>query len=63
MRTLIGELVDVRDAPYAFVVDGSKRGAGCGRDHIAAHFQGDSERFRGKLQVVVDKFESTSART
>ena len=40
-----------------------KRGAGCGRDFIVARFNAIAKESGGKLQVVVDKFEMTSART
>jgi hypothetical protein len=39
------------------------RGAGCGRDRIAARLNEIAKASGGKLQVVVDKFEATSART
>ena len=40
-----------------------KRGAGCGRDKIAARLEEISKLTGGKLQVVVDKFEATAERT
>lgn len=40
-----------------------KRGAGCGRDQIAARLEEISKGTGGKLQVVVDKFEATAERT
>jgi Peptidase family M28 len=40
-----------------------KRGIGCGRDHIVARFKEIAKSSGGKLQVVVDKFESQSERT
>jgi len=40
-----------------------KRGAGCGRDKIAARLEEISKATGGKLQVVVDKFEATAERT
>src|ERR1041384_2084486 len=36
-----------------------KRGVGCGRDHIVARMNAIAKQSGGKLQVVVDKFEST----
>jgi hypothetical protein len=41
----------------------TKRGAGCGRDFIVTRFNAIAKESGGKLQVVVDKFEMTSART
>jgi hypothetical protein len=40
-----------------------KRGIGCARDHIVARFNEIAQSSGGKLQVVVDKFESKSERT
>jgi hypothetical protein len=40
-----------------------KRGIGCGRDQIAARLNEIAKGSGGKLQVVVDKFDSTSERT
>jgi len=40
-----------------------KRGIGCARDAIAAQLHEIAKDSGGKLQVVVDKFESTSERT
>src|SRR6202048_2834310 len=40
-----------------------KRGIGCGRDHIVARFNEIAKNSGGKLQIVVDKFDSTSERT
>jgi hypothetical protein len=40
-----------------------KRGIGCARDHIVARLNEIAKASGGKLQVVVDKFESTSERT
>src|SRR5260370_775609 len=41
----------------------AKRGIGCGRDHIVARLNEIAKDSGGKLQVVVDKFDSTSERT
>jgi len=41
----------------------AKRGIGCGRDRIAARLNEIAKDSGGKLQVVVDKFDSTSERT
>jgi hypothetical protein len=40
-----------------------KRGIGCGRDHIVSHFQEIASESGGRLQVVVDKFETQLPRT
>lgn len=40
-----------------------KRGAGCGRDQIAARLEEISKETGGKLQVIVDKFEAAAERT
>jgi hypothetical protein len=40
-----------------------KRGIGCARDHVAAHFQEISKATSGQLLVRVDRFEATSSRT
>src|ERR1700758_4516455 len=40
-----------------------KRGAGCGRDHIVARLNEIASTSGEKLQIVVDKFETSSART
>jgi Peptidase family M28 len=43
--------------------DDPKRGAGCGRDQIVIRLTDLANASGGKLQVVVDKFESTGPRT
>jgi hypothetical protein len=63
MRTLIRELVACGTRLTLSSWTDAKRGVGCGRDHIAARFQEIARDSGGKLQVVVDKFESTSERT
>jgi hypothetical protein len=63
MRALISELVACGTRLTLSSWTDAKRGAGCGRDHIAARFQEIAKVSGGKLQVVVDKFESTSERT
>jgi hypothetical protein len=40
-----------------------KRGIGCGRDFITARFDEIAKASAGKLEIVVDKFESKSERT
>jgi hypothetical protein len=63
MRALISELVACGTRLTLSSWTDPKRGAGCARDHIAARFQEIAKDSGGKLQVVVDKFESTSERT
>ena len=40
-----------------------KRGAGCGRDQVLAHFRKFASETGGKMQVTVDQFEAESERT
>ena len=63
MRALIGKLVACGTRLTLSSWDDPKRGAGCGRDAIAARFNEIAKDSGGRLQVVVDKFESTSERT
>src|ERR1700719_106624 len=63
MRSLIGKLVACGTRLTLSSWIDSKRGIGCGRDAIVARFNEISKDSGGKLQVVVDKFESTSERT
>jgi Peptidase family M28 len=63
MRSLIEELVACGTRNSLSSWSDPKRGAGCGRDHIAARLNEIAKDSGGKLQVVVDKFEATSART
>ncbi len=63
MRTLIGKLVACGTRLTLSSWTDSKRGIGCGRDAIVARFNEIAKDSGGKLQVVVDKFESTSERT
>ena len=63
MRTLISELVACGTRLTLSSWTNPKRGAGCGRDRVAARFNEIAKNSGGKLQVIVDKFESTSART
>jgi hypothetical protein len=63
MRSLIHELVGCGTRLTLSSWTDPKRGAGCGRDHVAARFNEIAKDSGGKLQVVVDKFESTSTRT
>ncbi|HEV1993756.1 MAG TPA: M28 family metallopeptidase [Candidatus Acidoferrum sp.] len=63
MRTLIGKLVACGTRLTLSSWTDAKRGIGCGRDAIVARFNEIAKDSGGKLQVVVDKFESTSERT
>jgi hypothetical protein len=63
MRGLIDELVACGTRLSLSSWTDAKRGIGCGRDHIVARLNEIAREFGGKLQVVVDKFESKSERT
>jgi len=63
MRALIRNLVACGTRLTLSSWEDPKRGIGCGRDVIAARFHEIAKDSNGKLQVVVDKFESTSERT
>src|SRR5712671_2640672 len=63
MRALIGKLVACGTRLTLSSWENPKRGAGCGRDAIEARLNEIAKDSGGKLQVVVDKFESTSERT
>ena len=62
-RALIGKLVACGTRLTLSSWTDPKRGAGCGRDVIVARLNEIAKDSNGKLQVVVDKFESTSERT
>src|SRR6202165_3239410 len=62
-RGLIGKLVVCGTRLTLSSWEDPKRGIGCGRDVIVARFNEIAKDSNGKLQVVVDKFESTSERT
>src|SRR5229473_2126394 len=63
MRALIDQLVSCGTRLSLSSWTESKRGIGCGRDHIVARFNEIAKDSGGKLQIVVDKFDSTSERT
>jgi Peptidase family M28 len=63
MRSLIEELVSCGTRNSLSSWTDPKRGAGCGRDRIVARWNEIAKSSGGKLQVTVDKFEATSART
>jgi hypothetical protein len=63
LRSIIEELVacGTRDS-FSSWTD-PKRGIGCGRDHILARFNEIAKDSGGRLQIVVDKFETQLPRT
>ena len=63
MRALIGQLVDCGTRHSLSSWNDPKRGIGCARDHIVAQLREIANGSGGKLQVVMDKFQATSART
>ena len=63
MRALIHDLVGCGTRLTLSSWTDPKRGIGCGRDAIVARFDEVAKDSGGKLQIVVDKFESTSERT
>jgi hypothetical protein len=63
MRSLIDQLVSCGTRLSLSSWTDPKRGIGCGRDHIVARLNEIAKDSGGKLQIVVDKFDSTSERT
>jgi len=63
MCALIGKLVACGTRLTLSSWDDPRRGIGCGREVIVARLNEIAKDSGGKLQVVVDKFESTSERT
>src|ERR1700726_755443 len=63
MRALIDQLVSCGTRVSLSSWTDPNRGIGCGRDRIAARLNEIAKDSGGKLQVVVDKFDSTSERT
>ena len=63
MRALIDQLVSCGTRLSLSSWTDPKRGIGCGRDYIAARLNEIAKDSGGKLQIVVDKFDSTSERT
>src|SRR5260370_4572842 len=63
MRALIDQLVSCGTRLSLSSWTDPKRGIGCGRDHIVARLNEIAKASGGKLQVVIDKFYSTSERT
>src|SRR5467141_425950 len=63
MRELVERLVACGTRNSLSSWNDPKRGAGCGRDQVVARLNEIGKASGGKLQVVVDKFETTSPRT
>ena len=63
MRALIDQLVSCGTRLSLSSWTDAKRGIGCGRDYIVARFNEIAKDSGGRLQIVVDKFDSTSERT
>src|SRR3982075_1316960 len=63
MRALIGKLVACGTRLTLSSWTDPKRGIGCGQDALVARLNEIAKDSGGQLQVVVDKFESTSERT
>ena len=63
MRAIIHEQVSCGTRLTLSSWTDPKRGIGCGRDFITARFNEIAKASGGKLEIVVDKFESKSERT
>ena len=63
MRSLIEQLVSCGTRHSLSSWTDPRRGAGCGRDHVVARLNEIAKASAGRLQVVIDKFEGTGART
>jgi hypothetical protein len=63
MRTLIHNLVSCGTRLTLSSWTDPKRGIGCGRDFVVARLNEIAKDSGGRLQIVVDKFESKSERT
>lgn len=63
MRKLIHDEVSCGTRLTLSSLTDAKRGIGCGRDFVVARMNEIAKDSGGKLQVVVDKFESKSERT
>ena len=63
IRSLIEQLVACGTRNSLSSWSDPKRGAGCGRDHIVTRLNVIAKSSGGRLQVTVDRFEATSART
>jgi hypothetical protein len=63
MRSLIEQLVACGTRNSLSSWTDPKHGVGCGRDRVVARWNEIAKSSGGRLQVTVDKFEATSART
>src|SRR5690348_13564188 len=63
MMDLINQLVSCGTRLTLSSWTDPKRGIGCGRDFVVARLNAIAKESGGKLEVVVDKFESKSERT
>src|SRR5215471_7215652 len=63
MRALIHNLVSCGTRLTLSSWTDAKRGIGCGRDFVVARLNEIAKESGGRLQIVVDKFESKSERT
>ena len=63
MRALVEKLVSCGTRNTLSSWSDPERGAGCGRDAVVARLNDVAKLSGGKLEVVVDKFESSSPRT
>lgn len=63
LRSTIEELVGCGTRNSLSSWSDQERGIGCARDHIVARFEQISKATGGRLQVKVDRFETSSART
>jgi len=63
MRALVEQLVACGTRNSLGSWDDPKRGPGCGRDHIVTRLNEIARQSGEKLEIVVDKFETTGART
>ena len=63
MRSLIEQLVACGTRNSLSSWTDPQRGVGCGRDRVVARLNEIARNSGGRLQIVVDKFETSSART
>jgi hypothetical protein len=63
IRALIHDLVSCGTRLTLSSWTDAKRGIGCGRDSVLARLNEIAKQSEGKLEIVVDKFESKSERT
>jgi hypothetical protein len=63
MRELIGKLVACGTRSSLSSWTDASRGIGCGRDRVLTRLNEIARNSGGRLQVIIDRFESTSPRT